>query len=53
MACNEMQASARTSTETVRLIKDGEGGGGKGMEGGEEGEYIPIATLSPPEWLLH
>ena len=20
------------------------------MEVGEEGEYIPIATLSPPEW---
>ena len=24
-----------------------------GMEVGEEGDYIPIATLSPPEWLLH
>ena len=23
--------------------------GGRGY-GGEEGEYIPIATLSPPEW---
>ena len=23
------------------------------MEVGEEGDYIPIATLSPPEWLLH
>ena len=29
--------------------RKGEGG----MEVGEEGEYIPIATLSPPEWLLH
>ena len=24
-------------------------GGGGGMEVGEEGDYIPIATLSPPE----
>ena len=24
-----------------------------GMEVGEEGGYIPIATLSPPQWLLH
>ena len=33
------------------LIRDGEkGGGGGGMaEVGEEGYYIPIATLSPPE----
>ena len=23
--------------------------GGGGMEAGEEGNYIPIATLSPPE----
>ena len=39
-----------TSTETIRLIRVwGEGG----MEVGEEGYYIPIATLSPPEWLLH
>ena len=30
-----------TSTETMRLIRDGENGG--------EGDYIPIATLSPPE----
>ena len=43
-----------TSTETMRLIRDGEkGGGGKGMEVGEEGDYIPIATLSPPESFLH
>ena len=31
-----------------------EGGGGEGVwrvgaEGGEDGEFIPIATLSPPE----
>ena len=32
------------STETTRLIRDGGGGGGL---------YIHIATLSPPEWLLH
>jgi len=40
-----------TSTETVRLIRDGEKGvgWGVGMEVGEEGDYIPIATLSPPE----
>ena len=40
------------STETIRLIRDGEkgGGGGQGgMEVGVEGDYIPIATLSPPE----
>ena len=37
-----------TSTETMRLIKDGEKGG-RGVEAGEEGDYIPIATLSPPE----
>ena len=38
----------------MKLIRDGEkGGGGGGGEGGmkvgEEGDYIPIATLSPPE----
>jgi len=31
-----------------KLIRDGEKGGG-GMEVGEEGDYIPIATLSLPE----
>ena len=31
-----------------RLIRDGEKGR-RGMEVGEEGDYIPIATLSPPE----
>ena len=37
------------STETTRLIRDKEKGGEGGMEVGEEGDYIPIATLSPPE----
>ena len=39
------------STETVRLSRDGEKGGGEGgTEVGEEGDYmIPITTLSPPE----
>ena len=32
----------------MRLIRDGEKGG-RGMEVGEEGDYIPIVTLSPPE----
>ena len=38
-----------TSTETIRLIRDGENRGEGGMEVGGEGDYIPIATLSPPE----
>ena len=43
-----------TSTETIRLIRDGEKGRGEaGMEVGEDGDYIPIATLLPPEGLLH
>ena len=37
----------------MRLIRDGEwgrgGGGGGDVEVGGEGDYIPIATLSPPE----
>ena len=34
----------------MRLIRDGEKGGkGEGMEVEEEGDYLPIATLSPPE----
>ena len=46
------------STETIRLIKDGEkrwGGGGEGaMEVGREGDYIPVHQIiylytSPPE----
>ena len=40
------------STETIRLIRDGEKGG-RGLEVGEEGDYIPIAILSQPEWFLH
>ena len=38
-----------TSTETIRLIRDGEKGEEGGTEVGEEGDYIPVATLSPPE----
>ena len=39
-----------TSTETIRLIRDREKGWGEGgMEMRGEGDYIPIATLSPPE----
>ena len=34
-----------TSTDTIRLITDREK---RGVEVGEEGDYIPIATLSPP-----
>ena len=41
------------STESIMIISDGEKGGKGGMEVGEEGDYIPIATLSPPEGLLH
>ena len=37
-----------TSTETIRLIRNETGGGG-GLEVGEEVDYIPIATPSPPE----
>ena len=37
------------STENIRLIRDGEKGGGGGMEVGGEGYYTPIATLSSPE----
>ena len=37
-----------TSTETIRLIMDGEKGGG-GMEVGGEGDYISVGTLSPPK----
>ena len=38
-----------TSTETTRLIRNGEKEEGGGTEVGEEGDYIPIATMSPPE----
>ena len=27
----------------------GDGGGGRGMEVGEEGDYIAVTTLSPPD----
>ena len=37
------------STETIRLIRDREKGGEGGMDVGGEGDYIPIATLTPPE----
>ena len=49
--CISVSKSTRclTSTETVRLIRDGEKVGEGGMEVGGEGDYIPIATLSPPE----
>ena len=30
----------------MRLIRDGEKGGGGGMEVGEEGDYIPVATVT-------
>ena len=36
------------STETARLLRDGEEWG-EGMEVGGEGDYIPVSTLSPPE----
>ena len=39
---------SRPHAETIRHIRDGEKGG-RGMEVGEEGDYTPIATLSPPE----
>ena len=42
------RVKVNTSTETIRLIRDGKKGEG-GVEVGEGGEYIPVATLSPPE----
>ena len=36
------------STETIRLIRDGEKGGKRGVEVEEEGAYMTIATLSSP-----
>ena len=35
----------------MRLIRDGEKVGDGGVEVGEEGDYIPVATLSPPAHL--
>ena len=37
------------STETTRLIRHGEKRVKGGMEVGEEGDYIPVATLSSSE----
>ena len=34
-----------TSTETIRIIRDGKKGRGGGMEVGEERDYIPIVTV--------
>ena len=46
----EVQTWCLTSTETVRLIRDGERRRGEGVwRWGGEGDYIPIATRSPPE----
>ena len=44
----EFRKIGLTSTEAIRLIRDGEKGG-RGYGIGEEGEYIPIAALPPPE----
>ena len=33
----------------IRIIRDGEKGVGGGIEVGGEGDYIPLATLLPPE----
>ena len=38
-----------TSTEAIGLVRDGENWGKGVWRWGEEGDYIPIATLSPPE----
>ena len=35
--------------ETIKFIRDAEKGGGGSMQVGGGGDYIPIATLSPPE----
>ena len=45
----EFKVHSLKSTETMRLIRDGEKEGEGVMEVGEEGDFIPIATLSPPE----
>ena len=37
------------STETIRLIRDGEKGAKGGIAVREEGDYMPCDTLSPPE----
>ena len=35
--------------QTIRLVRDGEKVGKGVWRWGEEGDYIPIAILSPPE----
>ena len=40
---------ADTRTLHFNVIMRRGGGGGRGTEVGGEGDYIPIATLSPPE----
>ena len=45
LAC---KVSKHRSTETIRLVREGKGGEG-GMEVEEAGDYILLATLSPPE----
>ena len=42
-----LRVDARTSYS--RLCGEGGRGGEWDMEVGEEGDYIPVATLSPPE----
>ena len=42
---NNGMTSASKSAETIRLIRDWEKGGRAVMKVGEEGDYIPIATL--------
>ena len=37
------------STETIRIIRDGEKRGKGVWRWGEEGDHIPIVTPSPPE----
>ena len=46
-SCIVLLTPCLTSVEATRLIRDGEGG--RGMVVGEERDYTPIATLSPPE----
>ena len=43
-----MVLTVHKKKKNIRLIRDGEKGEGC-MEVGQEGDYIPTATLSPPE----